>query len=92
MPAIPTSILMSARLEQDVPKNYMVPDIESLNYFGRGLSQAQMLALQGVSRWPKALASVQADISTLISKKSHTRRYAGDTWKAIRETRSTSRG
>ena len=38
---------MSARLEQDVPKNYMVPDIESLNYFGRGLSQAQMLALQG---------------------------------------------
>jgi uncharacterized protein YegJ (DUF2314 family) len=38
--------VIAARIEKDVPHNYAPPDLESLRYFGRGLSREQALALQ----------------------------------------------
>lgn len=42
----PEQMLLSARLNPDVQKNYAPPDLDSLRYFGRGLSREQSLALQ----------------------------------------------
>jgi hypothetical protein len=46
-PGSPAGMLLSARIEKDVQKQYAPPDLESLKYFARGLSAAQMSALQG---------------------------------------------
>jgi hypothetical protein len=40
-------MMVHAMVETAVRKNYAPPDMASLKYFGRGLSQAQMSALQG---------------------------------------------
>lgn len=45
--AKPTGMMLHARVEKDVPKNYRVADVKMLGYFGRGLSKAQIDALQG---------------------------------------------
>lgn len=41
--------IVVARLEADVQKQYRPPSLASLQYFGRGLSREQALALQGAS-------------------------------------------
>lgn len=38
---------VAARIEEDVSKNYAPPDMQSLQYFGRGLSREQAEGLQG---------------------------------------------
>ena len=62
-PASPVGMLLSARIEKDVQKQYAPPEIESLKYFARGLSPAQMSALQGAR---------QALILDFIHPKLHT--------------------
>jgi uncharacterized protein YegJ (DUF2314 family) len=47
LPETPTGTLISARMIDNVRKHYPAPDVASLKYFGRGLSAAQINALQG---------------------------------------------
>lgn len=46
IPAKPEEMLVQARLERDVPHRYAPPDLESLQYSGKGLSREQTQALQ----------------------------------------------
>lgn len=43
----PGSMVANARVENDVKKNYKPPNLVTLKHVGRGLSAAQMTALQG---------------------------------------------
>lgn len=45
-PATPGQPVVRARVEKDVARRYAPPDMDSLRYFGRGLSREQALALQ----------------------------------------------
>jgi uncharacterized protein YegJ (DUF2314 family) len=47
LPEAPAGTLISARMIENVRKHYPPPDVASLKYFGRGLSAAQITALQG---------------------------------------------
>lgn len=47
LPQAPSGMVANARLENDVKKNYSPPSLAALKHFGRGLSAAQMTALQG---------------------------------------------
>jgi uncharacterized protein YegJ (DUF2314 family) len=47
LPAVPATPLLQATLEKKVKENYAVPDADALKYFGRGLSAAQITAVQG---------------------------------------------
>ncbi|HEV3485647.1 MAG TPA: DUF2314 domain-containing protein [Vicinamibacterales bacterium] len=46
IPAEPRERVVSASMDLDVPRNYAVPDPHSLKYFGRGLSDDQVRAVQ----------------------------------------------
>ncbi len=69
IPESPGKMLIQAKLEKDVLKNYLPPDLDSLKYFGHGLSRAQALALQ---KSPQAL----------ILNFSHPKQYV---WSGLRE-------
>jgi hypothetical protein len=47
LPEAPTGMLISARMIDNVRKHYTPPDAAALKYYGRGLSAAQITALQG---------------------------------------------
>lgn len=47
LPAAPEGMLLQARIEMNVPAKYPPPDARSLGYFGRGMSRAQVEAVQG---------------------------------------------
>lgn len=46
IPESPRKMFIQARLEKNVQKKYVPPDLDTLKYFGYGLSRAQALALQ----------------------------------------------
>lgn len=46
LPKVPSEAYVRATLEKDVQKNYRPTDMNSLQYFGRGLSKEQAQALQ----------------------------------------------
>ena len=46
MPDEPGAALVCARLSEDVQESYAPPDMESLRYFGRGLTRGQAIQLQ----------------------------------------------
>lgn len=50
LPEAPAGMLISARIIDNVRKHYTPPDVASLKYFGRGLSAAQINALQGTKQ------------------------------------------
>lgn len=47
LPKDPQGMLVQARMEMNVAEKYAPPDARSLGYFGRGLSKAQVDAVQG---------------------------------------------
>jgi uncharacterized protein YegJ (DUF2314 family) len=50
VPEKPQEMVVSARIQKNVDKEYSPPDVESLEYFGHGLSKEQGVALQKSKR------------------------------------------